>query len=51
MIVKKYINQRSDYNVNIIDMPFENTTLPVPETYDRILRNHYGDNYMTPIHE
>lgn len=51
MIIKRYINQRADYNVKIIDMPFENTTIPVPETYDRILRIHYGDNYMTPIHE
>ncbi len=50
-IVESYINQRSYYEATIIDMPFENTTVPVPETYDMILRNHYGDNYMTPIHE
>ena len=51
MAIPRYINLRSDYDVKIIDMPFENTTVPVPETYDRILRIHYGDNYMTPIHE
>lgn len=51
MIVPKYINLKSDYAVEILEMPFENTTIPVPATYDRILRNHYGDNYMTPVRE
>ena len=32
-----------------IDMPFENTTIPVPVEYDKILRRRYGENYMTPI--
>lgn len=31
------------------DMPFENTTIPVPVGYDGILRIKYGDDYMTPI--
>ncbi len=51
MVIDRYINQKSDYDVEILDMPFENTTIPVPATYDKILRIHYGDNYMTPIHE
>ena len=31
-----------------IDMPFENTTIPVPVGYDTILRLKYGPNYMVP---
>ncbi len=31
-----------------IDMPFENTTIPVPVGYENILRFNYGDDYMTP---
>lgn len=33
-----------------IDMPFENTTIPVAIGYDRILKKKYGDNYMTPVY-
>ena len=50
-IANRYINYKKDYEVRIIDMPFENTSVPVPETYDTILKNHYGEKYMTPIHE
>lgn len=32
-----------------IDMPFENTTIPVPVGYDAILKVKYGDGYMTPL--
>lgn len=32
-----------------IDIPFENTTIPVPVGYDYILRKRYGEEYMTPI--
>lgn len=32
-----------------IEMPFENTTIPVPIGYDYLLRKKYGDDYMTPI--
>lgn len=31
-----------------VRMPFENTTIPVPEEYDILLRKKYGDDYMTP---
>lgn len=30
-------------------MPFEYTTIPVPDGYDYILKVKYGDNYMTPV--
>lgn len=33
---------------DIIEMPFENITLPVPSGYDKILRMLYGDDYMQP---
>lgn len=33
----------------LIDMPFENTVIPVPEDYDRILKLRYGENYMVPV--
>lgn len=29
-----------------IDVPFENTTFPVPKEYDEYLRHWYGNNYM-----
>lgn len=33
----------------IIRVPFEQTTIPIPKEYDTILRLTYGDNYMTPL--
>lgn len=40
---KKYFSQ-------IIMQPFENVMkVPVPIGYDEILRQHYGDNYATPV--
>lgn len=38
---------RSCYQ-NYIEMPFENTTMPVPSGYDQILKSCYGADYMTP---
>lgn len=32
-----------------IELPFENTTIPVPVGYDYILRKRYGEEYMTPV--
>ncbi|MCR4611560.1 MAG: LicD family protein [Lachnospiraceae bacterium] len=37
-----------NYYEEVIYMPFENTTIPVPKEYDFILRKKYGDDYMTP---
>ena len=34
-----------EYYDSIIRLPFENTTIPVPASYDRILRDRYG-NYL-----
>ena len=31
-----------------VEVPFEFMMLPAPIGYDRILRNYYGDDYMTP---
>lgn len=33
----------------VIRVPFERTTIPIPKEYDTILRLTYGDDYMTPI--
>ena len=33
---------------SFIEMPFENTTIPVPTGYDGILKCNYGQDYMTP---
>ncbi len=32
---------------NLIEMPFEDMTIPVPAGWDELLRARYGDNYMT----
>lgn len=37
-----------EYLDAFVDMPFENTTIPVPLEYDEILKKSYAD-YMTPI--
>lgn len=29
-------------------IPFENTTIPIPIEYERVLTVHYGEDYMTP---
>lgn len=33
----------------LIRMPFMNIELPVPKEYDKVLRERFGDSYMTPI--
>ena len=33
----------------MLNMNFENVTIPVPIGYDAILKVKYGDNYMTPL--
>lgn len=46
---------RDDYFISaeayadVIRMPFENITIPVPIGYDEILRCKYGAEYMTPM--
>ena len=32
---------------SVIEMPFEDMTIPVPAGWDELLRARYGDNYMT----
>ena len=42
-----YHCKRDWYNRDI-EMPFENTTIPVPSGYDGILKCNYGSDYMIP---
>ncbi|MBR5598267.1 MAG: LicD family protein [Lachnospiraceae bacterium] len=49
LVLKREFRFPVSYYASTIDMPFENTTIPVPKEYDKILRKRYGDNYMTPI--
>ncbi|MDO5381200.1 MAG: LicD family protein [Eubacteriales bacterium] len=37
-----------EYFASSVDMKFECTTIPVPVGYEHILRQKYGDDYMTP---
>lgn len=39
---------KKEWYEDICEMPFENTTIPVPAGYDGLLRTKYGDDYMTP---
>lgn len=38
-----------EYYENSIKIPFENTYIPVPIAYDKILSSCYGEGYMVPI--
>ena len=42
--IHRYWCGKDSFN-HIIEMPFEGTSIPVPENYDEILSNIYG-NYM-----
>lgn len=46
-LARERIFDRSLFNSTIM-MPFEETELPVPVGYDKILKAYYGD-YMTPV--
>ena len=37
-----------NYYKSTIEVPFENTTIPIPIAYDQILKLQYGNDYMTP---
>lgn len=43
----KRLTFRKEWFLSVIEMPFENMTIPVPVGYDNLLRMNYGD-YMTP---
>lgn len=40
---------KKEWYSDSIELPFENTTIPVPVGYDGILQIKYGPNYMTPL--
>ena len=42
-ILKGGMGQNKAYYEQIIRLPFENTTIPVPASYDTILKSRYGD--------
>lgn len=39
---------KREWYEDICELPFENTTIPVPAGYDGLLRIKYGKDYMTP---
>lgn len=53
LIPDLYINREfrfpASYYAYTIEVPFENTTIPVPVEYDKILKKRYGEDYMTPL--
>lgn len=40
---------KKEWFAETLNLPFEDTTLPVPVGYDNILKSLYGPNYMTPV--
>lgn len=53
-IIHSNINQftnimRKEWFEDVVWMPFENTSIPVPKNYDECLRAIYGPEYMTPV--
>ena len=47
LIGQDYYLPKDTYK-NITRIPFENTTIPVPNNYDDLLKLKYGEDYMTP---
>ena len=43
MILKGGVGQKKAYYDEVIRLPFENTTIPVPASYDTVLKSRYGD--------
>ncbi len=41
--------RNSDWVKELIEVPFEFTTIKAPKDYHEVLRHHYGDAYMTPV--
>ena len=53
IVVSRIVNRPNyhmpkEYYEKVIEMPFENITVPVPVGYDEVLKLKYGQNYMTP---
>lgn len=46
--VARRIRRDKSWLTDTVYMPFENISVPVPIGYDGILRNQYGNDYMTP---
>lgn len=38
-----------DYYLESVEVDFEDTKVPIPKEYDKILKMLYGENYMTPL--
>lgn len=45
---QRYRFPKSCYS-DVVEVPFENTTIPIPVGYEQILVGRYGQNYMIPI--
>ena len=41
--VERYVWERKWFNAPIVELPFENTTVPCSQEYDKILRKSFGD--------
>lgn len=48
MLWEYILHYQADWFQNTVNMPFENTEIPVPAEYDRVLRTVYGD-YLQPV--
>lgn len=46
--IDKETKEKSWYNETVM-LPFEDILIPAPQGYDKVLRNLYGDNYLTPV--
>ncbi len=51
------LHERPDYRIpgscleKIVEVPYENTTIPIPEQYAPLLLLDYGPDYMTPVRD
>lgn len=45
----KYLNMAQSWYGKTVELPFEDMTISCPAEYDKVLKEMYGQDYMTPI--
>ncbi len=51
IVYQKEFHFPKEWFSDLIELPFETITVPVPREYDKVLKLKVGENYMTPIRQ